>query len=130
MEWQALLIDGYGRVLASLEKTLDGLPPGDLNQSPHPDCNSPGWITWHLTRVQDSHVADLMGEAQLWLSGGWHARFNRPADPDDTGFGHSSKDVAAFRAPDAATLLAYHRAVLERTQGYLAIRSPADLDRG
>lgn len=32
MEWQELLIDGYGRVLQILEKALDGLTQDDLNQ--------------------------------------------------------------------------------------------------
>ncbi len=43
MEWQELIIDGYERVLQVLEKALDGLTQNDLNQQPHPDCNSMGW---------------------------------------------------------------------------------------
>ena len=129
MEWQELITDGYGRVLEVLEKALDGLTQDDLNQQPHPDCNSMGWLTWHLTRGQDSQIANLMGEKQLWVSDGWHAKFNRAPEPDDTGFGHSSEDVAAFKAPDAETLLGYHRAVLKRTKRYIASLSAADLDR-
>ena len=129
MEWQELIIDGYGRVLQVLEKALDGLTQDDLSQQPHPDSNSMGWLTWHLTRVQDHQIADLMGEEQLWVSNEWHAKFDCPPDPQDIGFGHSSADVAAFKSPDAETLLDYHRAVLERTKGYIAKLSVADLDR-
>jgi len=43
MKWQELIIDGYGRVLQVLEKALAGLTQDDLNQQPHPDCNSMGW---------------------------------------------------------------------------------------
>jgi uncharacterized damage-inducible protein DinB len=129
MEWQQLIMDGYGRVLQMLERALDGLTQHDLNQQPHPDCNSMGWLTWHLTRGQDAHIADLMGEEQLWVSNGWHARFNRPPNPKDTGFGHSSEDVAAFKSPDVKTLLEYHRAVLERSKRYIASLSENDLDR-
>lgn len=129
MEWQELLIDGYGRVLEALEETLKGMTPDDLNQQPHPDCNSMGWLAWHLTRVQDDHIADLMGEKQLWLSEEWHAKFNRPPHPKDIGFGHSSEDVAAFKSPDVETLLGYHRAVLERTKRYIFSLSLGDLDR-
>jgi hypothetical protein len=39
---------------------------------------------WHLTRVEDDHVSELAGRAQAWLEGGWHARFAKPADPNDT----------------------------------------------
>ena len=35
----------------------------------------------------------------------------------------------AFRSPPVDTLLAYHRAVLERTQKFLITLSSADLDR-
>jgi hypothetical protein len=129
MEWQELMADGYGRVVQTLEVALSGLAEDDLNHQPCSDCNSMGWLAWHLTRVQDDHVADLMGEEQLWIRDGWHARFNRAPEPKDIGWGHSSEDVSAFRSPDVTTLLEYHRAVLERTKRYIATLSPADLDR-
>lgn len=129
MELQDLLADGYTRVLQSLERTLTGLTPDDLNEQPHPDCNSIGWLAWHLTRVQDDHIADLMGEEQLWVKDGWHARFNHDPEPKDIGFGHTSEQVAAFKSPDADTVLAYHRAVLERSKRYFSTLSAADLDR-
>jgi hypothetical protein len=129
MGWQELLIDGYGRILKVLEEALKGLTQNDLNQLPQPDCNSMGWLAWHLTRVQDNHVADLMEEEQLWISEKWHAKFNRPADSGDIGFGHSSKDVAAFQSPVVETTLGYHRAVLERTKRYISSLSASELDR-
>ena len=129
MDWQELLTDGYGRILQALEKALDGLTQDDLNQQPHTDCNSMGWLTWHVTRVQDHHIADLMGEEQLWLKDGWHLRFNRASDPSDTGFGHSAEDIAAFKLPDVETLLEYHRAVLGRSKRYITTLSTSDLDR-
>ena len=129
MEWHELITDGYGRVLDALQKALSGLSQDDLDQQPHPDCNSMGWVAWHVTRVQDDHIADLMGEEQLWAKDGWHAKFNRAPDVADIGYGHSSEDVAAFKPPDVKTLLEYHRAVLERTKRYIATLSAADLDR-
>jgi len=129
MQWQQLIIDGYERVLQVLEEALDGLAQDDLDRQPNPDCNSMGWLTWHLTRVQDDHIADLMGEEQLWVSGGWHARFNRPSHTKDIGFGHGPDDVAAFKSPDIKTLLEYHRAVLERSKCYISTLSATDLDR-
>ena len=85
MEWQELIIDGYRRVLQVLEKALDGLTQNDLNQQPHPDCNSMGWLTWHLTRVQDDHIADLAGEPQRWVRDGGHATSNSAPAPTHTG---------------------------------------------
>ncbi len=129
MECKDLLTDGYGRILGILERTLKELTEDDLNWQPHPDSNSIGWLTWHLTRTQDSTVAALMGEEQLWTKDGWHARFNRPPEPKDRGSGDSPEQVAAFKSPDIETLLSYHRAVLERSKSYFLTLSNSDLGR-
>ena len=129
MEWRDLILDGYRRIFEILETSLDGLTQQDLDEQPCPDCNSMGWLAWHLTRVQDDHIADLMGEEQLWLKEGWHARFKRPPDPGDIGWGHTSEQVAAFRSPGADVLLDYHRAVLERTRRYIAGLATEELSR-
>lgn len=129
MEWHDLLADGYGRVLEYLENVLNGLSEDDLNWQPRHDCNSIGWLAWHLTRQQDAQIASLMGEEQLWIKEGWHSKFDRPADPKDSGFGHSPEQVAAFKSPDVRTLLDYHRAVLERSKSYFLTLTKDDLDR-
>ncbi|MFC1982824.1 DinB family protein [Chloroflexota bacterium] len=129
MEWKELIIDGYGRILENLGEALNGLTQDDLNQQPHPDCNSMGWLAWHLTRVLDHEIGNLMGGEQLWISDQWYKKFNRAPDASDAGFGHSSEEVAAFRSPDVGILLDYHRAVLARTKSYISDLSPAELDR-
>jgi len=129
MECHDLLADGYGRVLEVLERVLEGISEDDLYWQPRPDCNSIGWLAWHLTRQQDAQIASLMGEEQLWIKDGWHAKFQRPPEPRDVGFGQTPEQVAAFRAPDIQTLLDYHRAVLERSKGYFLTLSKEDLDR-
>jgi len=129
MEWKDLLIDGYAQAHGALERALDGLSQEDLNWQPRPDCNSIGWTTWHLTRSHDGLVSSIMGEEELWTKDGWHAKFNRPPDPNDTGYGHSPEQVAAFKCPDIETLLNYHRAVLERSKRYFSTLSSSDLGR-
>ena len=129
MEWHDLLSDGYGRVLESLEHILDGLTQDDMCWQPRNDCNSIGWLAWHLTRQEDAQIASLMGEEQLWITEKWHEKFNRPADPGDMGFGQTPEEVAAFKCPDKKTLLDYHRAVLERSKRYFPTLSKTDLDR-
>ena len=119
MEWQQLIMDLFLRISQELERVLDGLTVDDLNQIPRADCNSIGWLAWHLTRVQDRNVGEVMEEEQLWIKDSWHAKFNRAPDPSETGVGHSSEEAAAFRSPDGKTLLAYHRAVLERSKDYI-----------
>jgi hypothetical protein len=129
MEWHELLADSYGRILESMEHVLTGLNQDDLNWQPHPDCNSIGWLSWHLTRGQDAQIASLMGEEQLWIKGKWYSKFKLEPDPKDTGFGHTPEQVSAFKSPDAKTFLDYHRAVTNRSKDYFQTLSKADLDR-
>ena len=129
MEWYSLLIDGYGRVPGFLESVVKGLTQDDLNWQPRHDCNSIGWLIWHLTRQQDAQIAALMGEEQLWITDGWHAKFKRPSDPKDVGFGHTLEEVSAFKSPDVSTLLDYNRAVIERSKHYIRSLPKTELDR-
>ncbi len=129
MEGAQLVSDSLGRVQQTLHRALEGLTPDELVRQPKPDCNPIGWLAWHLTRVQDDHLSALAGREQAWITDGWHAKFGRPADPKDRGFGNTPEQVAAFRAPDARTLLDYHDAVVERSRAYLAGITPQELDR-
>jgi hypothetical protein len=129
MEWRELIIDGYDRLPDLVKEALAGVAAADLDWQPQGTANSLGWTVWHLTRVQDSQIADLMGEAQLWLRDGWHRRFARPADGDDTGYGHTPEQVTAFRSPSARVQLAYLRATVDRTKTYLARVAASELER-
>jgi hypothetical protein len=123
------MLDGFGRIQDSLKETLDGLAPGPLDKQPRADSNSIGWLAWHLIRGMDAQVADLMGEEQLWIKDGWYARFKRKKDAEDTGYGDTPEQVAAFRSPDTQVILDYSQACIERTQVYLKTLTPAHLNR-
>jgi len=129
MEWKDLLIDGYGRIPEFLENVLKGLTHDDLDWQPRHDCNSIGWLIWHLTRQQDAQTASLMGEEQLWITDKWYAKFNRQPGPDDIGFGHTPEQVSAYKSPEAKVLLSYNRTVVESSKQSISNLSEADLDR-
>ena len=129
MKWKELIIDGYSRIPELLENVLEGLTQDDLGWQPRYDCNSIGWLIWHLTRQQDAQFASLAGEEQLWVTDEWYATFNRQPEPDDVGYGHSPEQVSAFQSPEAKILLGYNRAVVERSQQYISNLSETDLDR-
>jgi hypothetical protein len=129
MQWRELIVDGYDRLPDLVKEALSGLSVADLDWQPHRHGNSLGWTVWHLTRVQDSQIAELMGQEQLWLRDGWHRRFRRAPDAEDTGYGHTPAEVRAFESASAKVQLDYLRAVVERTKRYLASVTPADLDR-
>ncbi len=123
-----ILADGFGRVRHSLVAVLDGITPGELTYEPEPGANTIAWLLWHLTRVQDDHVAAVAGLEQVWMAGGWQERFGLPLDPDDTGYGHSAEQAGVVRA-SAELLDGYHAAVHDQTLGYVGTLTEGDLDR-
>lgn len=123
-----VLVDGFGRVRESVERVLEGLTRQQLAHRVGGSANSIAWLVWHLTRVQDDHVAEVAGTEQVWTADGWVKRFDLPLPADSTGYGHSGAEVAVVTA-SAELLLGYHRAVHERTTAYLRELDPAELTR-
>jgi uncharacterized damage-inducible protein DinB len=124
-----LLKDGYGRLPDLVRSAVEGLSPEDLRWTPGPLANPIGWLVWHLTRVQDSHIAELRDRQQVYLDGAWAARFGLEPDPQDTGYDHTIEEVGAVRPETAEALVEYYDAVHERTLELLRDVSEADLDR-
>ena len=119
----------YGRLPDLVRAAVEGLDAEQLVTRPGGGTNTVGWLVWHLTRVQDSHVAELVDEDQVWVARGWSDRFGLDPDPSNTGYGHGPDDVAAVRPESAETLVAYYDAVAARTTAYLGRLDPAALDR-
>jgi DinB superfamily len=129
MQINDLLVDAFGRIEDGMALYLGGLGAEQLVFRPSPQANSIAWLAWHLTRVQDDHVSDLAGRPQAWIAEGWHARFDRPADPSDTGFGHTPDQVASLRPAGAQLLLDYYAVVHGHTLDFVRRVTPAELDR-
>jgi hypothetical protein len=129
MNTAEVLIDAFGRIRQLVEKSVEGLSPEDLTYRPDPAANSIAWLTWHLTRIQDDHVGEIVASEQAWTAAGWADRFGLPFDVAATGYGHSSEDVAAVRPQNPDLLIGYHEAVWSNTMTYLGAMGPNDLDR-
>jgi len=125
----ALLTESFGRIPGLARRAVRGLGPDQLVARPAPDANPIAWLVWHLARVQDSHVSELVPADQVWVTGDWAASVGLEPDPGNTGYGHSSAEVASVRPRDGDALLAYLDAVAERTAAFLADLGPGDLDR-
>lgn len=123
-----LLVDAFGRIKESVHGAVEGLSPDQLTVRLDPDANTIAWLVWHLSRVQDDHVADAAGLDQVWTTQGWAKRFDLPFPESAHGYGHSSDDVAKVRA-DAELLLGYHDAVHAQTTRYVETLTDADLPR-
>lgn len=128
MNHSDLLTDAFGRIQEIVHSVLDDIAPEALTYRPDSDANSIAWLIWHLTRVQDDHVAGVAGSEQVWTSDSWVSRFDLPFDPSEIGYGQSSSDVAAVTA-DADLLRAYHDAVHAKTVAYVQNLTAEDLDR-
>ena len=129
MDTSALLIDAFTRIRETVHRTVDGLTPDELAFRPDREANSIAWLVWHLTRIQDDHIAEVAGLEQIWTAQGRAERFGLPFPVTSTGYGHRSEDVAAVRVNSADLLIGYHDAVFDQTTGYVATLAAADLDR-
>ena len=70
-----LLLDLFGRVPPLAREATEGLDAERLVAQPGPNANTIGWLVWHLARVQDAQIAELVDEPQVWEQGDWAARF-------------------------------------------------------
>jgi uncharacterized damage-inducible protein DinB len=124
-----LLLELYGRIPPLAREVVADLEPEQLRERPTLDANPIAWLVWHTGRIQDHHVAEVMDTDQIWTTSDFAPRFELEPDPDNTGFGHTSEEVAAVRPESADVLIEYLEAVDARTREFLAKLTPDDLDR-
>ncbi|MEU1184681.1 DUF664 domain-containing protein [Streptomyces sp. NPDC005820] len=131
MHAKDILIDGYNRIREEVHAAVEGLDPDALNARPTPATNSVAWLVWHLTRVQDDHIADAFDLEQVWWgrADNWEKRFGLDLPRHDTGYGHSPAKVAKVRVADPGLLTGYHDAVHEQSHRALRALTAADLER-
>jgi hypothetical protein len=123
-----LLADAFDRIRGVVGRALDGLTDEQLTEQVGPVANPISWLVWHLTRIQDDHVADVAGTEQVWTAQDFVTRFDLPFESGATGYGMNSEEVGHVRV--GAELLAdYLRAVHDATVAYVANVTPEDLDR-
>ena len=124
-----LLIDGFGRIRGAVRRVVRGLTPEELAVRVDDGANSIGWLIWHLTRVQDDHVAEVADTDQVWTDAGWLERFGLPFPAEVTGFGQSANEVAQVAGITAELLVGYHEAVHDRTVQFIEGLSDRDFER-
>jgi hypothetical protein len=124
-----LLVDAFGRIREVVHRVVDDLTAEELAFRVDSEANSIAWLVWHLTRIQDDHLADVAGFEQVWTSQGWGERFGLPFDLRDTGFGHRAAEVAAVQVGSGELLVGYHDAVHQQTTRYVGGLRDADLGR-
>jgi hypothetical protein len=124
-----LLVDAFGRIREVVHRVVGGLTAQQLAFRVDPEANSIAWLVWHLTRIQDDHLAEVAQAEQVWTTQGWVGRFRLPFDARDTGYGHRADDVAAVQVDSGELLVGYYDAVHEQTTRYVERLGEADLAR-
>jgi uncharacterized damage-inducible protein DinB len=128
MSSRDLLMDAFERIRDAVHPAVNALSFEELTFRLDAESNSIAWLVWHLTRIQDDHLADLAGRAQVWTENGWVERFGLPLDPCDTGYGHGP-DESAQVAAEGSLLLGYFEDVHERSLQFVGSLDEAGLSR-
>jgi hypothetical protein len=124
-----LLVDAFDRIREVVHRVVGGLTTDQLVFRVDPEANSIAWLVWHLTRIQDDHLAHAFQGEQVWTSEGWTKRFGLPFASRDTGYGHEADDVAAVRVGSGELMVGYHDAVHRQTTRYMRQLTDAELSR-
>ncbi|UUL75196.1 DinB family protein [Pseudarthrobacter sp. Fe7] len=128
MQSKELLREAFDRLPGLVRDALDRLEEAQLQHRPGGNGNSIAWLIWHTGRVEDAQIASAAGLEQVWMAGGFAKRFALPLPERDTGYGHSSGQVDAVRAP-RSLLQEYYEAVHQQTSRVLGEIGDRDLDR-
>jgi uncharacterized damage-inducible protein DinB len=123
-----LLTDAFERIQEVVHSAVDGLTTEELAYRADKGANSIAWLVWHLTRIQDDHIAGVAEHEQVYTSGDWAKKFELPFKDSATGYGHGPDDVAAVQV-SAELLTGYYDAVHDKTIEYVAGLTDDDLAR-
>lgn len=129
MQSSELLAEAFGRVRGIVHDAVAELTTEQLNFRVEEGANSVAWLVWHLSRVQDSHIAEVADTEEVWRSGHWVHRFRLPLDESSTGFGQGLAEMAAVRVESPDLLTGYYDQVHEQTLGYLRTLADTELDK-
>ncbi|MER7467955.1 DinB family protein [Streptomyces sp. NPDC097981] len=129
MKATEVLADAYERIAEVVHDAVEGLSAEELNARIDPKANSITWLVWHLTRVQDDHVAEASGLERVWTAQDWFTRFALPLPAAATGYGHTPRQVGTVLVESGELLLGYFDAVHEQSTGFIRGLTATDLER-
>ena len=128
MDALTFISDALRQVQLRLLATCQGLTQDQVLWRPSLHANNIGFILWHLTRGEDNVISNLGApEPALWVSQGWHEKFNQPVEAPDPG---DRMGLQSLPIPDLEVMLGYSKAVHEKSQSFLSSLPSEMLDRG
>ncbi len=127
-QFKEALLDGLDEYLQAVRKAIDGLTPAEARWQPTLHSNHVAWLVWHMARVEDAMVNQLLkGSPGEWVSGGWAGRFGM--DAQTVGAGQTIEEVRAMPDIPLADFMAYFDAVRAASRPFLEQATEEDLAR-
>ena len=121
-----VIIDAFKRIKEEVHDATEGLSLEQLAFRPDKSANSIGWLVWHLTRIQDDHIAGTTNKPQVWNED-WRKQFKVPFATTATGWGQTAAEVAQVQV-ETKLLLSYYDAVHTATVAYVKSLTEADYE--
>ena len=130
MEMKELIARNFKQMWGTVDRGLDGLTQEELSAQPKPECNSIGWIAWHMARVEDWWVHSVLDDrSQVWQQG-WARRMGMPDETRSTGAGMTPEGLSEFKTPTNEELTGYIQAVRKDTDEFIEGITAEQIDRG
>jgi len=120
-------------VLRSLEQsqryvtnTLGGLTQEEAAWSPGSECNSIAFIFWHIIRVEDYLVNNIIqSENELYETDDWREKLGTPAE--EMGLHYTLEQLQAWPVPKLEVLQGYANSTRQKTLAFLNSSPPEKL---
>ena len=123
-----LFADAFGRVREAVCDVVDGLSADQLAWRADAQANSIAWLVWHLTRIQDDHVAGVAGVDQAWTARAGRSASRCPSTSPTPATG-TPPPRSPPSSPTPRHCGGYHEAVYENTLRFVGGLVEGDLDR-
>ena len=126
MEARELILSSLEQSQRYLTKALDGLTQEEAAWSPGPECNSIAFIFWHIIRVEDLVVNNMIqSENELYEADGWREKLGTPAK--ESGGHYTMEQLQAWPVPKLEVLQGYANSVRQKTLAFLNSNPPEKL---
>ena len=106
---------------------LNGMTESQIRDAPHGALNSIAWLLWHMARCEDLGVNGLVADRDQVLEEGWLERLNVPHREMGTGMPRAEA-IEVGQTIDIGQLVAYEKAVADRTEAVVLALDPPDWD--
>ena len=128
MQISDLVEASLANVSRATGRVLKDLTQNEMALCPKPDCNSIGFVYFHMARFEDGFMLEkILGKKPLWESQKWYEKMNLPVE--ENAGGYTPEKLAKFKVPDIAVLQAYYDAVRAELIQALKMMDSSRLDQ-